>query len=71
MNEQIKELARQAGFDVELLQLNSAKGIKPIAEVLAELVIKECCKVLVSEVDKNGNICNHGRDAILEHFGFN
>jgi hypothetical protein len=42
MNEHIKRLARQAGFDVELMERNHANGNPSMAHELAELIVREC-----------------------------
>lgn len=62
MNSRIKELAQQAGFDVELMQQNYDKGNCPIAYQLAELIIRECAQVALRE-DHEPSEC------ILNHFG--
>jgi hypothetical protein len=42
MNEHIKRLARQAGFDVELMERNHANGNPSMAHQFAELIVREC-----------------------------
>jgi len=44
MNKRIRELARQAGFDSELMELNHNNGTPSIAETFAELIVQECIK---------------------------
>ena len=50
MNEKIKELAHQAGFDAELMQLNHNRGNPSIAEKFANLILGECEDYLNSEI---------------------
>jgi hypothetical protein len=47
MNERIKQLAKQAGFDVELMERNHANGNPSMAHEFAELIIEECHEVIV------------------------
>ena len=52
MNERIKELAKQAGFHIELnwdhTDWHSA-GHSPLFEKFAELIVKECVKIALDE----------------------
>jgi len=45
MNKRIRELARQAGFDSELMELNHNNGTPSIAETFAELIVRECANL--------------------------
>ena len=42
MNERILELAREAGFDAELMQRNHDRGNPSTAEKFAELIVRDC-----------------------------
>jgi hypothetical protein len=46
MNERIRQLARQAGFDVERMEINHANGNPSMAEQFAELIIRDCMDVV-------------------------
>ena len=62
MNERIKELAIEAGYDMDMDMQQHQK--------FAEAVIRECCIALqpaLRDMISRGQ----GRELILEHFGFN
>jgi hypothetical protein len=66
MNEKIKELAKQAGFDSELMEQNHNKGNPSIAEQFAELIIQECITNIKDwELDSR----NHISYMLKKHFG--
>lgn len=67
MNERIKQLAKQTGFDVELMERNHANGNPSMAHQFAELIIQECADVCQSFGESgDGYTCSY---EILEHFG--
>ena len=51
MNERIKELMSQAGFDPAAIE---RMGVMPQAEKFAELIVKECidCAIWVGQINK-------------------
>ena len=64
MNERIKELAEQAGFDPAAIE---RMGIMPNAEKFAELIVRECIAIADEfeiEVNRSGLV-----DRMKEHFG--
>ena len=61
MNERIKELMAQAGFDPAAIE---RMGVMQQAEKFAELIVRECISAL-DEAD--GSI--HHSECLLEHFG--
>ena len=73
MNERIRELMAQAGFDPAAIE---RMGVMPNAEKFAELIIRECAKAIdtVYEKSEPDHGCYdwatwaYGED-ILEHFG--
>jgi hypothetical protein len=70
MNEHIKRLARQAGFDVELMERNYANGNQSMAHQLAELIVKECEVALKPPIQVR-DVISRGQayDLIKKHFG--
>ena len=60
MNERIRELAEQAGWD------NHHSKFDTRIEKFAELLIKECAELATKEYNNHGSL--HGND-LLEHFG--
>ena len=69
MNERIRELARQSS----LIQYNS-DGTMVDAEKFAELIVKECARVIDRGDGEMSSMaetiwCNVCRDDILKHFG--
>ena len=78
MNEKIRELAEQAGPNTEEELNDDRTNIYVIdVEKFAELIVKECAKVINADIEyqiKDGIISNvHGlnqaRNLIKEHFG--
>ena len=82
MNERIKELAGQAGFDSELMEHNHNKGTPSIAHVFAELIVQECIDKIETYRIPVGNSAagemacewtyaalEEIRDEIKDHFG--
>jgi len=74
MNERIRELAEQAGLEPCIIFKNYAVSEKSITieqEKFAELIVKECAKVILetsvqyNEIDTMHRI----RDNVKEHFG--
>ena len=79
MNERIKELNRQALFEV----LNGQDPDKDIdkmyipaqfTKTFAELIVRECRKVIADDIDDNSGDdfdlgLDHARQIIGEHFG--
>jgi len=64
MNERIKELTEQAGFDPAAIE---RMGIMPNAEKFAELIVRECIAIADEfeiEVNRSGLV-----DRMKEHFG--
>jgi len=71
MNEKIRELKEQAGIttnlDTDFYDKKDAnKWMDYFAEQFAELIIRECAKVVEKEMDYHANWCD---DKILKHFG--
>jgi len=68
MNERIQELAKQAGFHIELnwdhTDWHSA-GHSPLFEKFAELLVRECAEV----ADMNAVEAMGLYGKVLEHFG--
>ena len=52
---EIYELARQAGFDVELMKSNAKRGNPSIAEIFAKLVAKKEREACAKICDEMGN----------------
>ena len=83
MNGRIKELAKQAGFAMKIDDDPNSPpgwwgaGHDPTFEKFAELIVRECAKVINADIEyqiKDGIISNvHGlnqaRNLIKEHFG--
>ena len=75
MNERIKELAEQAGINMDSFQFSGTpiKHIvdEPSLEKFAELIVKECMgQVWYTREDGiNGNVSQVIKDRIKEHFG--
>ena len=68
MNELIRELMQQAGFDPVAIE---RMGVMPNAEKFAELIIRECFDVVINDGrfhDANG-IIRAGKCVAMEHFG--
>lgn len=75
MNEQIRKLMAQAGFDPAAIE---RMGVMPQAEKFAELLVRECFDQ-ISKVEEHGDAHLGGgnfydgtrlcRDAIKQHFG--
>ena len=70
MNERIKELAEQAGFQINPLKgLIHLPGLNPTANIqlekFAELIVRECCDVLFDN-ELGGYQVNY---VLKEHFG--
>jgi hypothetical protein len=76
MNERIKELAKQAGFHIELnwdhTDWHSA-GHSPLFEKFAELIVKECAKVSEDDITDGDACCTNTAyriaSQIKKHFG--
>jgi hypothetical protein len=78
MNERIKELAKQAGFHIELnwdhTDWHSA-GHSPLFEKFAELIIRECmaCSTWVGKMNTNSSepiqTAHAINQRIKQHFG--
>lgn len=75
MNERIKLLAEQAGLKWKIQPPHYTNTDNPIdfpmsanrdLEKFAELIVRECAKVVEQEMDYDANWCD---DKILEHFG--
>jgi hypothetical protein len=65
MNERIRELAEQAGFYyTDKTGFITPAGCDP--RKFAELIVRECAKVVEKEMDYDANWCD---DKILKHFG--
>lgn len=64
MNERIKELMAQAGFDPAAIE---RMGVMPQAEKFAELIIKECTNMLPEDSIRKDGV--HMYYVIREHFG--
>jgi hypothetical protein len=60
MNQRIRQLAEQAGWDNHHAQFDTR------IEKFAELIVRECAELATKEYDNRGAI--HGND-LLEHFG--
>jgi hypothetical protein len=72
MNERIKELAKQAGFDYEQMERNHANGTPSMAETFAELIVKECVDIIspyAVRMSKPGEEYLHPVQEIKQHFG--
>jgi hypothetical protein len=77
MNDKIKELAKQAGFNIELIgdKFHIGFGIadedvEPELKKFAELIVKECCNTLND--DRFGSVrgvMTSAQAVIKEHFG--
>jgi hypothetical protein len=66
MNERIKELAEQAGYNIK--ELDTQEQL--VAEKFAELLIKECTKVLeIKGAETGQEPYYYGASLIEEHFG--
>jgi hypothetical protein len=71
MNERIKELAEEAGYNIE--ELDTQEQV--VAEKFAELIVQECANLCQQEADKEfNNAWERVRAAcdaqmILTHFG--
>jgi hypothetical protein len=50
MNERIKELAEQAGYSNDFLAI----GLPNNMEKFAELIVKECARVVLEDPEKTG-----------------
>ena len=61
MNEQILELAKQAG-----LKFPSETAMSPVELKFAELIIKETMQVVANTVAWNGYL--NAAEAVIEHF---
>ena len=69
MNERIKQLAEQAGMHDFVLE---AMGINEEMEKFAELIVKECAKVCLSQRDPsnlNYKPSERFSEAVKQHFG--
>ena len=71
MNERIKELAEQAGYDITPFYTGEDNYQTPHykdekLEKFAELIVRECAELMYGR-DENGN-CKDG-DVIKKHFG--
>lgn len=64
MNERIKELMAQAGFDPAAIK---RMGVMPQAEKFAELIIRECTNMLPEDSIRKDGV--HMYYIIREHFG--
>ena len=64
MNERIKELMAQAGFDPAAIE---RMGVMTQAEQFAELIVKECVNVVKEHYDDT--LPWGGVEDALEHFG--
>ena len=56
--DEIYELARQAGFDAELMKSNAERGIPSIAEIFAKLVAakeREACAKDCEDIDSSSD----------------
>jgi hypothetical protein len=71
VNERIKDLAHQAGFDAELMQLNHDRGNPSIAEKFAELIIQECIELVEKRPYVDDGNWPHPSMMIKKHFEFN
>jgi hypothetical protein len=63
MNEQLKQLARDAG-----LLVHNPKGVPTKLEKFAELIIQECANVVASAVDHREPASTYV-NKIKQHFG--
>jgi hypothetical protein len=72
MNERIKALAEQAGFDVKRLLAPHLGGFPRddflALESFAELIVRECVDCL-APLSRNHSIVGAAQDTIKEHFG--
>jgi hypothetical protein len=76
MNERIKQLAEQAGFDIEVEDIFNYKpqhsfiGSDENMKKFAELIVRECAQICFSE-SKGHNMAfgEHCGIVIKEHFG--
>jgi hypothetical protein len=69
MNERIKELMDQAGIDVEAVE---SLGEMPTAMKFAELIVRECLKIVEPTEDSGDEWCvtlKGTAEEIKEHFG--
>jgi hypothetical protein len=80
MNPQIKQLAEKAGFNVEFEPSDDENDRSyqvvdnDFAERFAELIVRECRKVIADDIDDNSGDdfdlgLDHARQIIGEHFG--
>ena len=63
MNQRIKELAEQAGFIPD-----NAPGMNPVLEKFAELIVRECLKVMDQQWIVPDEVYQAMQD-IKKHFG--
>ena len=63
MNQKIKELAEQAGFIPD-----NAPGMNPVLEKFAELIVRECLKVMYQQWIVPDEVYQAMQD-IKKHFG--
>ena len=70
MNEQIKQLAEQAGFE-NGHQDRYGNSLSQELEKFAELIVRECIKQVfyTIEDEEEDNISSSIRDRIKQHFG--
>ena len=68
MNERIRELMSQAGFDPAAIE---RMGVMPQAEKFAELIVKECVAQCwsVSELEHKGYAVSECSKRIRKYFG--
>ncbi len=79
MNERIKELAEQAGINIDSFQFSGTpiKHIvdEPSLEKFAELIVKESIMQMAVQIDKfgdnqsNNSIWYKSEEAVKKHFG--
>jgi hypothetical protein len=74
MNEKIKKLAVQAKLPDYLLEYGTELCVAPHLEKFAELIVRECRKVIADDIDDNSDDdfdlgLDHARQIIGEHFG--
>jgi hypothetical protein len=63
MNQRIRQLAEQAGFDPHHAEYDTC------IRQFAELIVRECAD-LINSMDHSSQYFPHVADAIKEHFGF-
>jgi hypothetical protein len=64
MNKRIKELAEQAGYSKDYLEI----GLPSNMEKFAELIVLECAN-WIKNTDSDPDIGEEDAKALLEHFG--